>query len=230
MTELTDAMIEQGNDSAGAGAVSAVRTELAAAIRRGDYRPNQRLVESELSSALGVSRATIRSALVALEQENYISLERHRGARVRQFSPEEALEILQTREVLESAIAGLAAKNITPDELTQARAIMNRMREAERVHDGKTYSACNREFHALVHSAARHPTLARFLAATPYPLVMSQYRNLDAVHPRAGSVDEHEAILAALTTRNRVGAEAAMRLHVASARSALLLAAGGWHE
>lgn len=212
---------QHAEESAEPGTVIRARRELAAAIRRGDYRPNQRLVESDLTATLSVSRATLRSVFVALEQENYISLERNRGARVRAFSPAEAAEILETREILEAAAAGLAATRVLPEECDRLDDIMMRMVEADRVGDGATYSACNRDFHSLVIASARQPTLSRFIAATPYPLVMSQYRNLQTRHPRPGSLREHQAVLAALRIGNRVAAEAAMRHHVASARKAL---------
>ena len=197
------------------------RRDLAAAIRRGDYQPNQRLVESELSAALGVSRATLRAVFISLELDNYIVLERNRGARVRQFSPAEALEILVTREILESAAAGLAASRITTEECAELEGLMRQMESANREPNSDVYSACNREFHARVLAAARQPTLSRFIAATPYPLVMSQYRNLETRHPREGSLREHKAILAALTIRSREAAEAAMRLHLSQARHGL---------
>jgi DNA-binding GntR family transcriptional regulator len=206
-----------------AGSFIVARRELAAAIRRGEYAPNQRLVESELSASLGVSRGTLRSVFIALEQENYISLERNRGARVRQFAPSEAIEILQTREILESAATGLAAARITPDELRILDRIMDRMKDADTVQDGKRYSACNKEFHATIIAAAKQPTLSRFISSTPYPLVMSQYRDLQAPHPRGGSLEEHQAILAALRIRNSAAAEAVMRHHIESTRRALTL-------
>jgi DNA-binding GntR family transcriptional regulator len=205
------------------GTVLRARRELAAAIRRGDYKPNQRLVESELTAALGVSRPTLRAVFVALEQENYIALERNRGARVRQFSPLEAAEILEAREIIESAMAGLAATKITQEECDELESIVNQMIEADRAGEGQRYSACNRQFHARILAAARQPTLAQFIAATPYPLVMSQYRDLLTRHPREGSLREHQAVLAALRIGNGVAAEAGMRHHLAAARRALTL-------
>jgi DNA-binding GntR family transcriptional regulator len=218
-----DQPAEPAVDAPPPGSMLRARRELAAAIRRGDYKPNQRLVESELTVVLGVSRPTLRAVFVALEQENYIMLERNRGARVRQFSPVEADEILEAREIIESALAGLAAAKITKEECGELESIVTQMIEADRAGEGQRYSACNRQFHARILAAADQPTLAQFLAATPYPLVMSQYRDLLTRHPREGSLREHQAILAALQIGNGVAAEAGMRAHLAAARRALTL-------
>jgi DNA-binding GntR family transcriptional regulator len=208
------ALDQTTDDSAdAAGIVLRARRELAAAIRRGDYKPNQRLVESELTAALAVSRATLRAVFIALEQENYISLEHNRGARVRQFSPVEAVDILDTRVILEAAAAGLAAKRITDEECDRLDAIVAQMADSIAEGDEERHSACNREFHALVVAAARQPLLAQFVAATPYPLVISQYRDTQVLHPRADSLLEHRAIVAALRVRNSMAAEAVMRAH-----------------
>jgi DNA-binding GntR family transcriptional regulator len=215
------ALDQSTDDSAEPGIVLRARRDLAAAIRRGDYKPNQRLVESELTAALAVSRATLRAVFIALEQENYISLEHNRGARVRQFSPAEAIDILDTRVILEAAAAGLAAARITDSECDRLEAIVTQMADSIAEGDEERHSVCNREFHSLVVAAARQPLLAQFVAATPYPLVISQYRDTQASHPRAESLLEHRAIVAALRVRNSVAAEAVMRAHNIAVHSGL---------
>ena len=215
------ALDQSTDDSAEPGIVLRARRELAAAIRRGDYKPNQRLVESDLTAAFAVSRATLRAVFIALEQENYISLEHNRGARVRQFSPAEAVDILDTRVILEAAAAGLAAARITDEECDRLEAIVMQMADSIAEGDEERHSVCNREFHGLVVAAARQPLLAQFVAATPYPLVISQYRDTQASHPRADSLLEHRAIVAALRVRNSVAAEAVMRAHNIAVHSGL---------
>lgn len=221
----SNSSLEDHDNGSESGTVMRARRELAAAIRRGDYLPNQRLIESELTADLGISRATLRVVFIALEQENYITLERNRGARVRAFSPAEAIEILETREILEAAAAGLAAERILPEECDRLEEIMQRMIETDGAGEWQAYREALSDFHALVIAAARQPTLARFIASTPYPLVMQQYQDLEIRHPRAGSLREHEAVLAALRTGNRTAAESAMRHHVAQARRALTVQA-----
>lgn len=196
---------------------------LRAILLSGTIAPNTRLTEAELTQTLNVSRGTIRSVLVRLAQEGYVTSEINRGVRTRIFSVAEAADILETREILEAALAGKAAERATDVELQEMIASVAAMREAQSRGDEGEYSRLNRTFHASIRNAAHHETLARFVEALLYPLVMRQYRNLGAHHPRAGSLEEHQAILSGLVTRNPEAASAAMRYHISSARQALLL-------
>ena len=86
--------------------------ELRGAIVRGEIAPNARLVESDISSSFAMSRGAVRNALIRLEQEGLVVREPHRGARVRQVSDREAVEILQARAVLEGLAVRLTAERI----------------------------------------------------------------------------------------------------------------------
>lgn len=189
----------------------------------GSVEPGTRLTEADLTRMFNVSRSTMRSVLVRLTQEGYVTSEVNRGVRTRSFTVEEAADILEARETLESALAGKAAERATDEEIAQLRATLREMEDCKARGDQAAYSRGNRLFHQQVKEAAHQVTLAKAYDTLLYPLVMRQYRNLSAPHPRAGSLEEHQAILLAIVTRNPEAAVAAMRHHVASARQALLL-------
>jgi DNA-binding GntR family transcriptional regulator len=191
-------------------------------IISGRFQPNVRLTEAELTNLLDVSRGTVRSVTARLVQEGYLTSEPHRGVRTRTFTVEEAVEILEAREILESALAGKAAERATDEELDELAAICEQMATAEYDRQEAEYSQLNRRFHKLVRDAARQPTLSGFTDQLLYALVMRQYRSLTRKHPRRDALSEHRAILYALQTRNPEAASATMRHHVASARRALL--------
>ncbi|WP_406452161.1 GntR family transcriptional regulator [Streptomyces sp. NBC_01622] len=193
----------------------------------GSVEPGTRLTEADLTRMFNVSRSTMRSVLVRLTQEGYVTSEVNRGVRTRSFTVEEAADILEARETLESALAGKAAERATDEEIAQLRATLREMEECKARGDQAAYSRGNRLFHQQVKEAAHQVTLAKAYDTLLYPLVMRQYRNLSAPHPRAGSLEEHQAILLAVVTRNPEAAVAAMRHHVASARRALLLRSAG---
>ncbi len=56
------------------------------AIVRGDYAPNQRLIEADLSDTFEASRATVRTALLELANEGLVERLPNRGSRVRAIS------------------------------------------------------------------------------------------------------------------------------------------------
>jgi len=191
----------------------------------GSVEPGARLTEADLTRMFNVSRSTMRAVLVRLTQEGYVTSEVNRGVRTRSFTVEEAADILEARETLESALAGKAAERATEEEITQLRATLETMEDCQSRGDATGYSRGNRRFHQQVKEAAHQQTLARAYDTLLYPLVMRQYRNVSAPHPRAGSLEEHRTILLAIITRNPPAAVAAMLHHVASARHALLLQA-----
>jgi DNA-binding GntR family transcriptional regulator len=189
----------------------------------GSLEPGSRLTEADLTTKFNVSRGTMRAVLARLVQDGYITSEVNRGVRTRSFSVEEAADILEAREMLESALAGKAAERATEEEIDELRLIAEAMAIAQDRGDAKEYTQGNRRFHQQIKKAAHQNTLARAYDNLLYPLVMRQYRNLSAPHPRKGSLEEHQAILLAIVTRNPESAVAAMRLHVSTARRMLAL-------
>src|SRR4051794_41352639 len=87
---------------------------LHAAIVAGELSPGERLIEEELAERLGHSRGAVREAILRLGHEGLVVRERNRGARVRRFTQEEAIEILEARAALESLAAGYAAPRPPP--------------------------------------------------------------------------------------------------------------------
>lgn len=215
------------NDDGSANRSSQVYDELRSLLLSGSFEPNTRLTEAELTRMFTVSRGTIRPLLVRLAHEGYVAGEANRGVRTRSFSVEEAADILEARETLESALAGKAAERATEEEIEEMRRTLAEMERAEQRGDEQGYSKGNRQFHQLVKHAAHQYTLAKAYDGLLYPLVMRQYRDLAAPHPRAGSLQEHQTIFLAIVTRNSAAAVAAMHHHVGSARRALLLGGPG---
>ncbi len=195
-------------------------------IIAGHFAPNARLTEAELTRLLDVSRGTVRSVIVRLAQEGYLVREPNRGVRTRIFTVEEALSILEAREILESALAAKCAAVATDDEVGALRSIWEEMGTAEYAGDAATYSKLNRRFHQHIRECARQPILAGFVDQLVYPLLMRQFRDQTRSHPRPDSLGEHLAILTAIETNNVDAARAAMRHHVSSARRALMLHQG----
>src|SRR5438132_1176243 len=94
-----------------------VRRYLRHAIMRGALKPGEKIVESHVARALGVSQAPVREALRELEQLGLVVNHSRRGTFVRQITPHDAWELYTLRAELEVLAARLALPQLTPADL-----------------------------------------------------------------------------------------------------------------
>src|SRR4051794_19843339 len=104
-------------------------TALHTAIVSGELNPGERLIEEELAERLGRSRGAVREAILRLGHDGLVVRERNRGARVRRFTVEEAVEILEARAALESLAAGYAAERRTEEDAAELESLIEHMEE-----------------------------------------------------------------------------------------------------
>ncbi|HEY2195819.1 MAG TPA: GntR family transcriptional regulator [Actinomycetospora sp.] len=192
--------------------VDLVRT----AIHQGEFAPNQRLVEADLSVQFGASRAAVRTALVQLAAEGLVERVQNRGARVRAVSLDEAIEICEVRMVVEGLCAAKAAERATEDDLALLREITADMRRAVEGGDVFAYSELNRRLHAAVRATGGQRVADGVLERLRGQNVRHQFR-LALLPGRASvSLPQHLEIVDAICARDPERAEAAMRAHLAS--------------
>jgi len=191
------------------------------AIVTGRLQPNQRLVEAELTRTFGVGRSAVRTALARLEQEGLVEHQRHRGARVRLVEEREAVEILETRAVLEGLTARHAALSATNDDVDRLRGILARMRQLLDEGDLLAASDENVVLHQRVSDIAGHATAARLIATLKSQLVRFQYRTILLPGRSERSFAEHAAIVDAVARRDPDAAETVMRTHLEHVADAL---------
>lgn len=184
-------------------------------ITAGQFQPNERLVEANLTRLLGTGRTAVRAALVRLDQEGLVTREHNRGARVRLVTDGEALEIEEVRAALEGLLAHEAAEKATPTHLRELQALLAEMRDRLARDDSVGYSELNPRFHQVIWMAAGNRTAGRLVAALKSQGLRYQYQTM--LRPgRAGrSMHEHEMIYKAITAHDADTAEAAMRTHLA---------------
>jgi DNA-binding GntR family transcriptional regulator len=197
------------------------------AIVKGEYAPSQRLIETDLCERFGTSRFIARAALQELSARGLVEFQPNKGARVRNISLDEAIEITEIRMLLEAHAAARAAKRVTRAEAAQLRAIAADMHSAVARADLLTYIDLNTRLHGAIRDIAAHPTAARLLAQLRDQTVRHQFiLSLGPGRP-AVSLPQHEAIVTAVTERDPAGAEQAMREHLQSVVDALQAIASG---
>src|ERR1700745_2432131 len=135
-----------------------VTEALRAAIIAGEFAPRQRLVEIDLCERFGTSRFILRSALQELSAQGLVEFQRNRGARVREISLGEAIEITEVRKLLEGLQAARAAERVTPAEAAALRGIVTGMHAAVSGGELLRYSDLNASLHAAIRDIAAHET------------------------------------------------------------------------
>lgn len=184
------------------------------AIVRGDFAPDARLVEADVSSTFEMSRGAVRTALIRLEEEGLVVREPHRGARVRKVSDEEAVEILQARAVLEGLAVRQAAERIDEAGIARLNACLTRQRQLLELGDLLGASDANADLHAALLELSGHGTAQRLIRALNSQSVRYQYRTILIPGRSAASAKEHTAIVEAVIGGRAKEAEAAMRDHL----------------
>jgi DNA-binding GntR family transcriptional regulator len=191
------------------------------AILSGDVAPGQRLVEEELAGMLGVTRASLRAALIDLAAEGLVERVPNRGARVRVVTTEEAVAITECRMALEGLCAAKAAQNVTDEEAAQLRELGRNLTRAVAEGNPLKYSELNRELHRRVGVISRQAVAVGLLERLHAQIVRHQFQLALRPGRPETSLGEHLAILNAIADRRPEDAELAARRHLLSVIQAL---------
>lgn len=198
-------------------------------LRAGDRLPSER----ELADSMGVSRASIKQAIVALEVQGLVEIRHGGGTYLRKDSlstePIAALverrrrlpDVLDAREALESKLAELAALRRTDEDLAEIEAALEAMRRE--IEDGAIGENGDRRFHAAITAAAHSGLLAEFMREIAEQIAESRHESLQQPDRPEKSLAQHVAIAEAIRDQDPDAAVAAMRAHLETVREVRLL-------
>jgi DNA-binding GntR family transcriptional regulator len=184
------------------------------AIISGDFQPNERLVEADLSVRYGAGRTAIRAALATLDQEGLIVREPNRGARVRLISAREAFEIEQVRNSLERLLARSAAQRAASQDLDDLRGILAAMADRLRESDSLGYMQLNPQLHRRIWRISDNQVAIKVLVTLKSQSIRFQYGTILRPGRPAQSLREHRAIVAAIAAHDPDACDAAMAEHL----------------
>jgi DNA-binding FadR family transcriptional regulator len=202
-------------------------------LRAGDRLP----AEKDLAHQLGVSRPTVREALVALEIAGFVEIRTGSGTyishRSKLLSPmldagPGPFELLHARLLIEGEVASEAAMRMSEEDLATIETTIREMETM--IAAGEHSRAADQKFHVLIANASGNSVLAELVSSLWYGMFspmfykMSELTGLIANQELA--LAEHKAIFAALSTHDPVGARAAMRRHLKSVETVLAKSSG----
>lgn len=204
-------------------------------VAEADLHAGDRLpAERDLATRLGVSRASVKQAIVVLEVQGLIEA-RHGGGTylmrdTLDLEPVEQLverrkrlpDVLEAREALETKLAELAAERRTAAELEDIRQALDFMRDE--IAEGGFGVEGDRRFHAAVTAAAHSSLLADFMKTIAGQITESRTESLRQPGRPPRSLAQHTTIYAAIAAREPKKAANAMRTHVRTVAKVRLLA------
>jgi DNA-binding FadR family transcriptional regulator len=205
-----------------------VADQLRQLIDSGEFAAGARLpTERELAAQLGVSRPTVREALIALEVDGRIRIRVGSGIYVLPpaAAPQVAdtaapiagpFEILKARALFEGAVAEEAARIATPIDISKIDLVLAEMREAQ--HPGPRSIAVDRAFHIAVADVLGNDAVTKVVGdlfdqrINPYFAQLARhFENAQSWH---AALEEHQALRDCLAAHNADGARAAMQDHL----------------
>ena len=212
-------------------------------IRAGEFPVGCRLpAERDLAVQLGVSRPSVREALIALEVEGLVAVRMGSGVIViaRESAPSATpvdapfgpFEIIRARQVIECELAAMAAQLLDGPALAGLQQALALMRAD--VAAGRAPVQGDRLFHLRIAEAADNGPLLRTVTALyderNTPLFEQLGQHYETLPTWREALDEHQAVLDAITRRDPAAARAAMHAHLQQSHdrlAGLLPAAGG---
>ena len=186
------------------------------AVTTNQMKPGDRLSEYMVADWLKISRTPAREGLRRLESEGLLTPHPRRGLVVATLDESAVHELYSAREVLESTVAGMAARFATDAEISSLQHMVEV--EASLLDAPDKMFEHNLAFHNLISQAARNRYIARFLHSISD--ILSTHRrvsNLFSRERRDEVLKEPSELVDAIARRDEDGARIAAAHHIRGA-------------
>jgi GntR family transcriptional regulator, transcriptional repressor for pyruvate dehydrogenase complex len=201
-----------------------------AGLSAGDRLPSER----ELSERLGVSRASLRQAIVALEVQGILEVRHGEGTFLRSARMDtlpiaqladlkrRLPDILDAREAIEVKLAELAAERRTESDLAALNGSLAVMQQE--IDNGTTGEQGDHDFHQSVARAAHSEVLAHMYALLLKDIELLSHETVDQIGQPKVLLEQNRRISDAIAACDGLAAAAAMKAHLKTTAHMKLLA------
>lgn len=201
-----------------------------AGLSAGDRLPSER----ELAEGLGVSRASLRQAIVALEVQGILEVKHGEGTFLRTARMDtlpiaqltdlkrRLPDILDAREAIEVKLAELAAERRTESDLAALYAALAKMQQE--IDSGATGEQGDRDFHQSVVLAAHSEVLAHMYTLLLEDIELLSHETVDQIGTPKTLLEQNRLIGSAIAAGQGLAAAGAMKDHLKTTAHLKLLA------
>ncbi|WP_146116635.1 MULTISPECIES: GntR family transcriptional regulator [unclassified Arthrobacter] len=204
---------------------SQVVAQLRQEIFDGTFPPASPLREVPLADRYGVSRRTLREALLVLNEQGLVVHRHNTGAVVRSFDADDIEDLYKVRRMLECEGAKNAAS--ADDELLRGveRAFLSLEKAAEQGIGSVDLAQADMAFHGAVIALSASPRTDEFYervgSQMTYAITLLQHREEAFAVPSTSLVAEHRAILDAVVNRDVYASQRLILEHIATHEATL---------
>lgn len=204
-----------------------IASQLKQQLFEGVYKVGEKLpTERQLAEKFKVGRTVIREALIFLEIYGFIEIKKSSGIYVLKTTDESEsfinsgrvgpFELLQARQLIESNIAALAAKNIVKNDLEKLYVILEKERA---LLNSAPNNELDHEFHIIIAGASQNNLLVELVkyiwdVRNRDPFWQSLTQESDQLDYSQKGYNEHKAIFMALQKKDAAGARQSMWQHI----------------
>ncbi|MCM2973276.1 GntR family transcriptional regulator [Larsenimonas suaedae] len=190
-------------------------TVLRDAIIHMTLEPGQALSEKEIADTFDVSRQPVREAFIRLSEAGLVEVRPQRGTFVVPISEAAVLEAQFIREAIEVAVVRACAEHGLSEAMArELDDLLVRQRRCQTTGDSERFYALDEAFHHTLARAAGHNMAWRITQDAKAQLDRVRYLSMPNTTPLDILIDQHTAIIEAITTADIVGAERMMRAHM----------------
>lgn len=184
------------------------------AIIKGDVKPGERLVESEIGKAIGTSRTPVREALHTLEREKLIESIPRVGYVVKGISKEELEDISEIRLVLETLALRWAYENDADGLARSLEEIVSKSEYLLELGDLKSFSDMDSSFHEIISRYASSERLQELTLSVRQHMIRYQVHSLYDIENIYRAIAGHKKIVQALKEQDLNGALLELNNHI----------------
>lgn len=184
------------------------------AILKGELAPGERLMEIQLAERLGVSRTPIREAIRKLELEGLVKMVPRKGAEVAKISEKNLNDVLEVRRALEELAVELACQRLAVEDIAKLKEQNAKMAEQMDNADSTLMAQADEEFHDIIYYGTGNDRLVQMLNNLREQMYRYRLEYIKDRSSRANLIREHDAIIAAMESRDVVQAKSVMYKHI----------------
>ncbi len=181
-------------------------------IIRNDVKPGDRISESEIARVCDVSRQPVREAFIKLAEQGLLAVRPQRGTIVSKIAYSAVLDARFLREAIEADFVSILAQTPDPALIRELRA---QIVAQKKLGQSDPVAFCVRDdgFHRTLADAAGKGGAWKLLEGLKSQMDRVRFLSLGDF-PMPKLIEQHEDIVNRIERGDRIGANAAIRVHL----------------